>query len=262
MKELPHKVQNGHRPMFEGDTFRFECRPELKCFTRCCRNADMYLYPYDIIRLKNRLEVSSNRLLEQHTYTAFRDNPYFPSVMLKMSDTEDKACPFLTDEGCAIYEDRPISCRTYPLERAVARGGTNADRMDCYFIARHSYCLGHNELRKWTVEDWIEDQQIREYNEMNNLWVEIDTIFRNKPWGEQAISNPALKMSFMACFNLDRFKDFVQESTFLSRFKVTPTKLEQIMNSDVELMKFGFDWIKFFLTGKGPLEQKGREQSF
>ena len=187
-----------------------------------------------------------------------RDNPYFPSVMLKMSDTESKACPFLKDEGCTIYEDRPISCRTYPLERAVARGGTNAHRMDCYVIARHSYCLGHNELRKWTVEDWIADQKIREYNEMNNLWVEIDTIFRDKPWGEQAISNPALKMSFMACFNLDRFKDFIQESTFLSRFEVTPARLEQIMNSDVELMKFGFDWVKFFLTGKGPLRQKNR----
>ena len=42
----------------------------------------------------------------------------------------------------------------------------------------------------------------------------------------------------------------------MSRFEVTPEKIEQIMNSDVELMKFGFKWVKFFLTGKGPLEKK------
>ena len=67
---------------------------------------------------------------------------------------------------------------------------------------------------------------------------------------------PALKMSFMACFNLDRFKIFARDSTFFSRFDVLPERIELIMNSDVELMKFGFDWVKFFLTAKGPLKLK------
>ena len=63
-------------------------------------------------------------------------------------------------------------------------------------------------------------------------------------------------MAFMACFNVDRFKIFVLESTFFSRFEVRPNKIEQIMNSDVALMKFGFDWVRFFLTAKGPLKLK------
>ncbi|MGD2187440.1 MAG: YkgJ family cysteine cluster protein, partial [Desulfobacterales bacterium] len=110
-----------NRKLFDNESFIFECHPGTYCFTHCCRDADMYLYPYDIIRLKNRLGLSSAQFLEQHTTLAFRDNPYFPSVMLKMSDKEDKSCPFLSSKGCGVYGERPFSCRAYPLERAVAR---------------------------------------------------------------------------------------------------------------------------------------------
>ena len=151
-----------------------------------------------------------------------------------------------------IYEDRPFSCRAYPMERAVARTGDESQRTVLYFIAEDPYCKGHKESREWTIKEWIEDQKIQLYNDMNDLWVDIDTLFRANPWGPQGIDNPAFKMAFMACFNVDEFKKFVFESTFLSRFNVHQDRVSQLRESDVELMKFGFDWIKFFLTGKGP----------
>ncbi len=240
----------------EDDTFCFDCHPGLACFTRCCQDADMYLYPYDIIRMKRRLGLASELFLQQYTLTAFRDNPFFPSIMLKMSDKKEKACPFLTANGCTIYEDRPFSCRAYPLERAVARMGDNKNPVDIYFISNHAYCLGHQESRQWTVQEWLADQQVQLFNDMNDLWVPIDTLFRNNPWGPQGVDSPALKMAFMAAFNVDKFRTFVFESTFLSRLDVTPERKEQLEASDVELMKFGFDWIKFFLTGTGPLTSK------
>jgi hypothetical protein len=244
----------GSRKLLVEDKFRFDCHPGVSCFTRCCKDADMYLYPYDIIRMKNRLGISSDRFLEQNTFRAIRDNPYFPSLMLKMSDDKEKSCQFLSSEGCTIYEDRPFSCRAYPLEHAVARTGDENKRQVCYFITNHPYCLGHKESREWTVREWIEDQQIQLYNDMNDLWVDIDTIFRRNPWGPQGFKSPGIKMAFMACFNIDEFKTFIFESTFLSRFDVPQVRIEKLMESDVELMKFGFDWIKFFLTGTGPLQ--------
>jgi hypothetical protein len=39
----------------------------------------------------------------------------------------------------------------------------------------------------------------------------------------------------------------------LSRFDVPRETADKLKESDVELMKFGFDWVKFFLTGTGPL---------
>jgi len=247
---------NAGAQLSEKDTFKFDCHAGVACFTRCCKDADMYLYPYDIIRMKNRLGISSDRFLEQYTLTAFRDNPFFPSIMLKMSDNEEKSCLFLTPEGCTIYEDRPFSCRAYPLERAVSRVGDEKSPVTIYFISNHSYCLGHQETRPWTVKEWLEDQQVRLFNDMNDLWVPMDTLFRKNPWGPQGINSPTLKMAFMAGFNVDKFKTFIFESTFLARLDVAPERMEQLAASDVELMKFGFDWIRFFLTGTGPLALK------
>jgi Fe-S-cluster containining protein len=243
----------GRKEIRLEDKMRFHCHPGVACFTRCCKDADMYLYPYDIIRMKNGLGISSDRFIEQYTIQAFRDNPHFPSLMLKMSDDKEKSCPFLSPVGCNIYKDRPFSCRSYPLERAVARRGDENGRKVLFFIMRHSYCLGHKESREWTVMGWIQDQEMDLYNKMNDLWVDIDSIFRANPWGSQGIDSPALKMAFMACFNIDLFKKFIFESSFLSRFDLPGEKIEKLKRSDVELMKFGFDWIKFFLVGSGPL---------
>ncbi len=250
------ETQAQNRQLFKNDTFCFECHSGLECFTRCCKNADMYLYPYDIIRMKNRLSISSDEFLNKYTVSAFRDNQYFPNVMLSMSEDKDKSCPFLTPEGCTIYEDRPFSCRAYPVERAVARFCDEKGPQAGYFVAQHSYCLGHTEARKWTAEQWIKNQQIEQYNEMNDLWVETDTIFRSNPWGNKGIESPALKMSFMACYNVDSLKKFIFDSTFLSRFEIPVERIDKIQESDIELMKFGFDWVKLFLTNSGTLSAK------
>ena len=247
---------NSNRKLLEKDTFRFECHSGVACFTRCCKNADMYLYPYDIIRMKDHLGISSDQFLKQHTISAFRDNKYFPSLMLQMSDDEEKSCPFLSDKGCTIYENRPFSCRAYPLERAAARLNDGYGRLVQYFVANHPYCLGHKESREWTVKKWTEDQQLQPYDEMNDLWVDIDTIFRKNPWGDKGINSPALKMAFLACFNVDKLKEFISNSSFLSRFDVPEERVQKIMETDIELMKFGFDWVEFFLTSKGPLTPK------
>ena len=102
----------------------------------------------------------------------------------------------------------------------------------------------------------MEDQQFLQYNEINDRWVDLDTLFRDNPWGSQGIENPALKMAFMACFNIDTFKTFIFESTFLSRFDVPQDRLQRLIESDEALLMFGFDWIKFFLAGTGPLALK------
>jgi len=46
------------------------------------------------------------------------------------------------------------------------------------------------------------------------------------------------------------------QSSFLERFDVEAGKIDRLMASDTDLLKFGFDWIEFFLTGKGPLKIK------
>ncbi len=253
MKNTPmNDPARAGRILLEDQAFRFACDPGVPCFTRCCRDADMYLYPYDIVRMKTRLGMSSDDFMKQHVISAFRDNPYFPGFMLRMSDDPGRPCPFIEEEGCGVYPDRPFSCRAYPLEPAMARSGDAMNRR-IHFISRHSHCLGHDQEREWTVREWIEDQEMEPYERMNARWVEMDTIFRRNPWGDRGVDSPALKMAIMACFNVDVFRKFVFESSFLDRFELAGDAIETFRESDAALLRFGFDWTTWFLTGAGPL---------
>ena len=50
----------------QNETFNFRCHPDIECFNRCCRNLNLYLYPYDILRLKRSLNLDSDRFLERY----------------------------------------------------------------------------------------------------------------------------------------------------------------------------------------------------
>jgi uncharacterized protein len=243
---------DGDRRLLGGGSFEFACHSGVSCYTRCCHDADMYLYPYDIVRLKQRLGMTSEAFLLQHTLTAVRETPFFPNVMLKMSDREARPCPFLSPEGCTVYEDRPYSCRAYPLEPAMYGSGNGRIDMDFYLV-RHAHCHGHEENRRWTAQQWMADQQMAAYNDINARWAQIASRFRNNPFGPAGIDSPAMKMAFMAGFNVDTFRRFVFDSSFLSRFDVPEERLEEARMSDTALLLLGFDWIRRFLFQEGPL---------
>ncbi|MFH1091311.1 MAG: YkgJ family cysteine cluster protein, partial [Pseudomonadota bacterium] len=95
---------------------RFRCHPGLQCYTTCCADVTIFLTPYDVLRLKNRLELSSRQFMERHTILLSKEKQVIPLVVLKMSDDELKTCPFVTSQGCTVYSDRPWACRMYPLD--------------------------------------------------------------------------------------------------------------------------------------------------
>ena len=51
-------------PIKRGQPFRFRCHSALACFNQCCRNLNLFLYPYDVIRLRKALQMDSDRFLE------------------------------------------------------------------------------------------------------------------------------------------------------------------------------------------------------
>jgi len=50
----------------------------------------------------------------------------------------------------------------------------------------------------------------------------------------------------MAAYNVDTFRRFVFDSSFLSRFSVPDDRLKAVRESDTELLRLGFDWIRRF----------------
>ena len=49
------------------DKFQFNCHKGIACFNKCCQNIDIMLAPYDVLRLKKRLGISSRDFLDSFT---------------------------------------------------------------------------------------------------------------------------------------------------------------------------------------------------
>ncbi len=221
-------------------SFRFHCSPGVPCFTQCCRDVTVALTPYDVLRLKNRLAVDSGEFLDRHALILPKQDRLIPLVLLQMDEEHGRRCPFVSEQGCTVYEDRPWPCRMYPLD--MNEDGT------LRLIARPERCLGLNEATEWRIGDWLVDQGVVPYDEMNRLFTEITAPLAAQ---EPEIENPQIaKMVFMALYHLDRFRDFIFQSTFLDRLEVDPVRIEKIKRSDDELLKFAFDWIKFGIFGQ------------
>lgn len=236
--------------------FTFDCHPGVSCFTFCCKNVDLTLYPYDIIRLKNSLSLDSEVFVREHIFLVKGENPFFPTVKLKLNDSEDKGCPFLSSDGCTVYVDRPSACRTYPLERGVIGSDNGSTTEEVYFLTHHQYCKGHDEEKSINVSSWVRSQQLIDYNSMNSLWAEIDILFRTNPWKGEGSGGEKQQLAFMVCYNIDGFRRFCEQHNLLKQFKLSKDFKKRIGKEDSELQKFGFEWLKYILTGKTSLIRK------
>jgi Fe-S-cluster containining protein len=238
----------------DGDRFTFSCHKGVECFTRCCAALQLVLTPYDILRLKNRLGISSAEFLETHTYTRLDRHPRFPMVLLKMTPQASQACPFLSPDGCTVYEDRPGACRIYPLARAAQKADHEKQAKEKFFVVNEEHCLGFKEDRTWTVESWMCDQGLDEYNRMNDRWLEI--ISSPRSLGPKEEISRKLQMFFMVSYNLDKFRGFLFGSRFFQLFQIPDGLRNRLEKDDVELMSFGFDWLKFSLFGLPTMQPK------
>lgn len=235
------------RRLEDHDTFRFRCHPGLACFNQCCRNLNLFLYPYDVLRLKGCLGLTSDEFLDTHVDVVLRPGSHFPDVLLHMADNAQQTCPFLTDSGCSVYPDRPDACRTFPVEQGrFYDAGRRQTRM-AHFFRPPDFCQGQHEDQEWTPGTWAQDQQARAYHRMTRRWAELRVMFQQDPWAGQGPEGARAKMAFMATYNLDRFRQFVFESTFLKRYRVKPKLIQRIQRDEAELLLLGFDWVRFFL---------------
>jgi hypothetical protein len=222
----------------QDDLFQFTCHGGLSCFTHCCRDVTIFLTPYDVMRMKQRLGISSAELLDRYTLVSHAHA--VPLVLLKMNEADEKRCHLVTKEGCSIYEDRPWACRMYPLDLNEEGGYRLAvDQTRCKG-------LGQGEPRR--VRAYLEQQGTAPYVAAEKEYAKITGDPRLP---ELDVDNPQVfKMIFMATYNLDAFRKFVFESTFLRRFQLEPGRVEAVKESDEELLRLGYDWLGFGLFGQ------------
>ena len=235
--------------------FKFRCYKGIKCFNKCCKLTNILLTPYDILRIRKRLGISSGEFLEKFTYTHIDEKSAHPYAVLKMIGYEGE-CPFVTPDGCSIYEDRPTNCRYYPvgqglIVRASDKGAANEE---FFFFIREPNCLGFQEDKEWTIKTWRIDQGIDLYDEMNKDWKEIQ-LRRDNP-GQPKLDEKKQSIMYMISYDLDKFRRFVSGSKFFDIFDIDKEEVEKIKTDDIALMKFGFKYLKYILMLEEVLKVK------
>jgi len=236
--------------------FKFRCHDDISCFNRCCSRTSIILTPYDILRIKDRLGISSGDFLEKYTYTYIDEESSHPYAVLKMMDDNEGKCPFVTPEGCSIYEDRPSNCRYYPVGQGLMIIGSEEGTVneEFYFFIRDPNCLGYQEGREWTIESWRINQRADLYDEMTREWMEIQ--LRRNPSEQSRLDSKKQAMLYMASYDLDKFKRFIFESKFLDILEIDKEEVEKIKIDKIALMKFGFKYLKYILMLEETLKVK------
>jgi Fe-S-cluster containining protein len=253
LKQMKEAILEESPRLKENDTFQFACSKNSPCFTQCCGDVNIALTPYDVLRMREHLGISSGEFLHRYTIVPFSKDQKFPVVLLKMQDDERKSCHFVGEEGCSIYEDRPWACRMYPI--GVASPGAKEEEK-FYFIIKEDLCEGHGQGSEWSIASWMDDQGVREYDSLGEEFKEISL----HPFFQQGegLKPAQMDMLFMVLYDLDKFRRFVFETSFLEKFELSQPEIEAVKSDDVELLRLGFRWLKFCLFGEHTLEIKER----
>jgi hypothetical protein len=237
------------RRLGEAELFQFDCHERQPCFNRCCHNLRLFLYPLDVLRLKRHLAIDAEEFLERYTDAVLRPGAHFPDLLLRMAESAERPCPFLAPQGCRVYPQRPDTCRLFPLEQAVMRTGPAGRREVVHLLRPPEYCCGPSATRGWTPAAWGRRQQAGVYHPLMRHWSELAARFDQDPWAGQGPNGPTARMVFMAAYNLDAFRRFVFESTFLKRFRLPPERLAALRHNDEALLQISLDWIGLILWG-------------
>ncbi|MGD8367953.1 MAG: YkgJ family cysteine cluster protein [Desulfobacterales bacterium] len=222
--------------------FSFSCGPSVSCFNRCCRDLNQFLTPYDLLRLKQGLGLSSGEFLAR--YGSVHDGPEtgLPVVSFRTDATDGHRCPLVSEQGCRAYADRPSSCRSYPLMRLAARSRETGRISERFFLLKERHCRGFETGRPRTVRQWIVEQGLTVYNEMNDCILELISLKNRRRPGP--LDPDARQRFVMALYDLDEFRRQVFAPTLSGDERYSPALRREAENDDTALLKLAVEWVK------------------
>src|SRR5574337_215860 len=133
--------------------------------------------------------------------------------------------------------------------------GTAAEQevRDAYALVKEPHCLGHDEDRPITIDAYRAEQGLPEVDELARGWRQL--ILKKKSSGP-TIGKPSkrsLQLWFMACYDVDRLRDFVASDGFASLFDLPEAELAEILSDDLARMQFGFRLLRQVMFGEASI---------
>ena len=245
--DLPEPLKH-QRQLGRDSTFCFDCDPKLECFTHCCSDVNIVLTPADVLALARQSGLSTGDFLDRHTLIPITKDLHLPVVMLRMGDAPEKRCPFVSEQGCSVYDARPWACRMYPVGMALPPARPGVDPEPAHFLFEDDFCHGRRSERTWTVAQWEGDQGIRDREDLEKGFRDLV----GHPWfiGGRQLDPRRVELFFMAAYDLDTFREFIFSTSFVRRFELDDALVEALRTDDHVLLRFAFRWLRYALFGE------------
>jgi Fe-S-cluster containining protein len=225
------------------ETFHFSCHPSVDCFTDCCRQLELALTPYDVLRLKKGCGLHSGEFLDRYVIMEQEGHETLPRFYLTMVDDGRASCVFVSNVGCTLYQDRPGACRAYPMGRAAIRQADNS--MDEFFVLlQESHCHGFKEQQEQNASTYSAEQELLIYNRYNDTVAALlqhDQIRRGKLFSAKQIEQFTL-----ALYDLDRFRTLLLAGELPGTIAIDETTRKRL-GDDEELLLYAIPWLKDIL---------------
>ncbi|MHC1699743.1 MAG: YkgJ family cysteine cluster protein [Humidesulfovibrio sp.] len=249
MSDTSQDFLNGHQELKTGERFRFACHPGVSCFGACCSALDLMLTPYDALRLRHTTGQTSREFIQLFASLLAMPEVGLPMLHMRMLPDARHKCPFQRDTGCAVYQDRPSACRTYPLGRATQRGPDGAV-VERIFMAREAHCHGFEAGTDFDAGAWMHDQGLEPYNEANDRYMALAEDLRH--FAEQTgrhMAQKQLGMAGLALYQPDEFQPFLTQSGLMDRLEMTEARKNDVLHDEEACLDFGYDWLELSLLG-------------
>ncbi len=235
MKQLPNNVTR----IDQGETFSFGCHPTVACFTDCCRQLELALTPYDVLRLKKACGLDSEEFLDRYVIMEQEQDEDLPRFYLTMVDDGQASCVFVARSGCTIYQDRPGACRAYPLGRA-AICQTDDSMDEFYVLLQENHCLGFQEKQEQNIALYGAAQGLVSYNRFNDA---VAPILQHKQIRQgKRFSTQQREYFILALYNLDQFRRLLMTGQLPGALALDDSSKAELAN-DEALLLYGISWL-------------------
>jgi len=231
-QELPDHVVR----LDQGEPFSFLCHQQIDCFTHCCRELELALTPYDVLRLRQATRLDSAELLEKYIIIEQNPEDIFPRFYLTMVDDGKASCVFIQQDGCSIYQHRPGACRTYPMGRAAIR---EKGKLEEFFVLLHEpHCHGFAEQTIQTIDSYSRAQGLESYNRYNDMLTEITQ--HEKIRQGMRLDNKQVQTYSLALYDIDTFRASLKKGALMGAEDAPVT----VFSNDEALLEYAMKWLE------------------
>jgi hypothetical protein len=109
-------------------------------------------------------------------------------------------------------------------------------------LLKEPHCLGFQAPKEQTVRQWVKDQDIADYNHMNDQLMDIISLKNRLRPGPLDLKTR--RRFYRALYDLDDFRDQIFGHTLPDRFEVHPQKLIAAETDDNALLEVGIEYVR------------------